>query len=70
MQALTIAAALKHLFCAPAAWWKRKNLRPPHLILWSLMWFGPFYLTRALFVAVVFCGWGYYEAQRIWRDTK
>lgn len=61
---------LNALLGAPAAWWRRKNLRPPHRILWALIWIGPAYLTRALFVAVMFCGWGTETAKRAWSDTK
>lgn len=62
--------ALNRLLGAPAAWWKQKNLRPSHRILWALIWIGPAYLTRALFVAVMFCGWGPGAAGRAWSGTK
>ena len=52
------------------AWWKKRNLAPPHVIAWRLIWILPTQAARALFVAVVFCSRGIDSAERAWANTR
>jgi len=39
------------------------------VVAWRLLWCAPIYAARAVFVGLIFIGWGLGSAKRAWRDT-
>ena len=52
------------------AWWKRHNLARPDQIARRLIAFPFLHILRVLIVAVIFFGWGGYDAKRAWSDLS
>lgn len=48
------------------AWWAEKNLLPPHIILWRMLWAAPAYVGGGITALALLVGWGPDHAKRFW----